>query len=75
MRAGRKIETYLTVQEVRSAFSATRFVVTKHAVVKDLHPTKGWRRIAHHRDVQGRTSPPSKAEIDANTVTLFEGRK
>jgi hypothetical protein len=70
MSAGRRIETYLTVRQAGPAF-----IVTKHAVVQDLHPTKGWRTVAHHKESQSRDRQPSKAEIEANKASLFEARK
>lgn len=70
MSVGRKIETFLTVQQ-----SGRVFLVTKHAIVQDLHPTKGWRTIARHKDQQVRARRPSKAEIDANKAVLFEAHK
>lgn len=70
MVTGRKIETFLTFAQ-----RGAQFVVTKHAVVSDLHPTKGWRTIARHKEHQVRSSAPDRAEIAANTSTLFEGRR
>lgn len=70
MSAGRRIETYLTVQQ-----SGRLFRVTKHAIVQDLHPTKGWRTISRQKEIQLRDRAPSKAEIEANKASLFEARK
>lgn len=69
MSAGRKIETFLTFVQAGSMFR-----VTKHAVVSDLHPTKGWRVVHRDKEHQIRDRAPSKAELVAETVTVFERR-
>jgi hypothetical protein len=67
MIVGRKIETYLETV----CRGPRDFIVTKHAVVEDLHATKGWRTIVHHRERQARTAPPSWREVADNRASEY----
>jgi hypothetical protein len=72
MIVGRKIETSLTS---RRDYDAGGFLVTKSAVVSELHATKGWRTIARHKEQQRRDRSPSWIEVKDNTATVYERRK
>lgn len=71
MIVGRKIETYLETV----CRGPRDFVVTKHALVRDLHATKGWRTIVHRRERQERDTAPDRREVQSNTVVAYEARR
>lgn len=57
MIVGHKIDTYLTARGFRG-----NYVITEHAEVRELHPTKGWRLINHRRKDQTVGRMPSAKE-------------
>lgn len=66
---GVKIETYLT--GVGHDYGR-RWIITRHTVVNELHATKGWRTISHHKKEQIRRDRPSTKEWRLNDVTTFK---
>jgi prophage tail gpP-like protein len=71
MIVGHKIERYLTV--VGRDYGG-HWEVTTHDVITELHATKGWRRVAHHRNVQRVRNLPSPA-VRGFRLTTFERRR
>lgn len=74
MIVGHKTDTYLTVQR---RDHGGHFIVIKHAVVNELHATKGWRTIVHRQAVytmRGKQLPTTTERLRHTTSTFKRSR-